>query len=151
MFKSCFKCGERKSIDEFYKMRGMSDGHLGKCKECTKKDVKDRYDSPESRAKILEYEKKRARDPYRRAKALQYQKNRRALSPEKDKARNAVSNAIRDGRLIRLPCIVCGDEKSQAHHHDYRKPLDVYWYCFKHHREIGHQHSLIKALNEKSK
>ena len=31
----------------------------------------------------------------------------------------------RDGRLIRQPCEVCGEVKSQAHHGDYGKPLDV--------------------------
>lgn len=40
--KRCFKCFEEKKVDEFYKHKMMGDGHLGKCKECTKKDVKER-------------------------------------------------------------------------------------------------------------
>jgi len=54
--------------------------------------------------------------------------NRRRL------ARRAVSKAIKDGRLIKCPCEVCGDANTEAHHDDYDKPLDVRWLCRSHHR-----------------
>lgn len=53
---------------------------------------------------------------------------------EQVKAQHAVTNAIRDGRLERLPCEICG-EWAEAHHTDYTKPLDVRWLCPAHHRE----------------
>lgn len=137
MRKRCFKCGRVKDLSEFYKHPQMADGHLGKCKLCTKKDVKRRYDSPAGRKKIVEYEKKREQTDARKAKKKLYQRSRRSKHPGKARCRIAVANAIRDGRLKKLPCEVCG-KKAQAHHPDYRRPLFVKWLCFKHHRELEH-------------
>ena len=61
---------------------------------------------------------------------------------ENKKAVNAVGHAVRCGKLIKRPCIVCGaTENVQAHHWDYTKPLDVDWMCEYHH---GLLHSLLK-------
>lgn len=110
----------------------MADGLLGKCKTCTKADVKARYAAslPERHA----YEKARYQTSARKEYARAASKLHAQRNPEKQKARTAVGNAIRDGRLRRLPCEVCGIEKTQAHHEDYSKPLDVRWLCFRCHR-----------------
>lgn len=50
-----------------------------------------------------------------------------------EKARLAVYVALRSGRLKRWPCVICNDPKTEGHHHDYAKPLDVWWLCRKHH------------------
>ena len=133
MKKVCFKCGKKKSITQFYRHPKMGDGRLGKCKECTRKDVADNYQT--NREHYVEYEKKRFQNPKRKLAALQYQRKRRKNNPGRYRAMTAVGNALRDGKLIRQPCEVCKDDKSQAHHDDYRKPLVVRWLCRKHHLE----------------
>ena len=120
--KQCFKCGEKKPLSAFYKHNKMADGHLGKCKECTKSDtIKNRAAKVEY---YREYDRKRgSRQGY------DYFKNYRAENPEKYAARTAVGNAVRDKRLIKKPCERCGAENVHGHHEDYSKPLDVIWLC----------------------
>ena len=135
--KPCFICKEILPLTSFYKHSEMSGGRLNKCKECTKKDVRENYRKNIDHYK--DYEKERFKTPKRKKFILAQQKKYRALNPDKYKARNAVNNAIRDKRLKRMPCSVCGDTKSEAHHEDYSEPLDVNWLCFKHHRELHGQ------------
>lgn len=42
---------------------------------------------------------------------------------------------VKRGLIIKKPCIVCGDKNSEIHHPDYAKPLEIIWYCRKHHLE----------------
>lgn len=51
-------------------------------------------------------------------------------------ARSKVQYAIFMGRLKRLPCRVCGDKQSEAHHRDHSKPLKVVWLCKSHHSRV---------------
>jgi hypothetical protein len=115
------------------------------CKDCWKAYVKaNRLLRIEQ---YTEYERGRASLPHRVAAREAYAqtpegKRRGAAAkrryternPVKRAAVNAVNNAIRDGRLTRQPCEVCG-AKAQAHHDDYSKPLDVRWLCATHHAE----------------
>jgi len=131
--KECFKCGVLKPPTDFYRHGAMRDRRLNKCKECTKADVAANY--RKRREYYAQYERERFQRPERKKACIQYQRKRRAKNPAKYKAHYLVGNAIRDGRLVRQPCRVCGDPKAQAHHHDYSKPLDVEWLCRKHHLE----------------
>ena len=135
MKKQCFKCLKIKELDAFYKHKQMGDGHLGKCIGCTKKDARNRYRDPEAKKRIQEYERTRYKNPFRKEKIKIYLRKRRVKHPMKARANNKVSNALRSGKLKRQSCEVCGEIKTQAHHTDYRKPFQIKWLCFKHHRQ----------------
>ena len=137
MVKVCFKCKKTKPLGSFYYHTAMADGHLGKCKSCTKKDGKMRWGDPEARERIRAYDLERSKDPARKANVYLYNLNSKAKHPKKWKSRRKIGNAVRDGRLDRQPCESCQSIKSEAHHTDYRKPLQVKWLCFVHHR-IAH-------------
>ncbi len=132
--KTCFKCGTEKPLDEFYKHKAMADGYLGKCKSCAKSDV------AANRQENIETH--RAKDRARGFRgSMEYAAKYKAQSPERRAAQVAVGNAIRDGRIKKLPCFECG-KPAEAHHPDYSRPLDVIWLCSVHHKEV---HKMAKA------
>jgi hypothetical protein len=136
MNKTCFKCKKEKPIDEFYRHPQMKDGHLNKCKECGKKDtVTWRLANLErARAMALEFSKK---PRYVQARAVNTVRWRQE-NPRKYAAHVLLGNAIRAGKVKRLPCQECG-KKSHGHHEDYDNPLEVTWLCAAHHRQRHEQ------------
>ena len=113
--KTCFKCGQEKPLSEFYKHPQMSDGHLNKCKECTKADTrKHEQEKPESvlHSRLSAYSKK----------------------PTRTNAYRVVEAALRAG-VIEKPhsCSICNcpdtEKRIEAHHYDYERPLEVTWLC----------------------
>lgn len=62
------------------------------------------------------------------------------------KARIILNHAVRAGKILRKPCELCG-KKAEAHHDNYYKPLEVRWFCFKHHRK--HHKENGDLLNDK--
>jgi hypothetical protein len=68
------------------------------------------------------------------------QRNGQEKIQKKRAAQYAVSNAVRSGKLIPLPCFICGI-KAEAHHPDYDQPLSVVWLCPSHHKQA---HALVK-------
>lgn len=141
--KTCFKCLCNKPLEAFYKHARMGDGRLNKCIECTKKDA------AEHRQKNLEhirqYDRMRAAQPHRVAKRSEVTKQYAVAFPKRRKANSAVTNAVRDGRLQKLPCQICGDPKSVGHHPDYDNPLGVVWLCQAHHKQT---HALAERLQQ---
>ena len=106
------------------------------------KAVKAKYDAKEyvvARKKAYEQSEsgKSTRKTYESSEARKIASKRaKQKFPERTSARMAVTRALRDGRLTKLPCFICGDPDTQGHHPNYSAALDVIWLCRKHHDEI---------------
>jgi len=73
-----------------------------------------------------------------------------AREPFKIKAQTAVHEAVKRGDILKpRRCETCGavDQKMNAHHHDYSKPLAVTWICDPCHRFI---HRKVWVLTKQS-
>lgn len=150
MTKVCRTCNKEKHFDAFGNRPDSKDGKVNQCRDCRKQYLKEYYGTERGRlALIKQREKYRETDHGKRAikrfqesekgRTMQRKSSRRqALRwPEKTKARSFTNHAIRDKRLMRGPCEICGvDSPIEAHHEDYSKPLLVNWLCVKHHREL---------------
>lgn len=126
-FKECFKCKTNKPLEEFYKHPKMADGHVNKCKECNKNDVTTNRNK--NIEKVRAYDRARGKIPERIKAGVEINRAWRQEDSRRVVAHSAVARAIRNGLLVRMPCIRCGEAKSVAHHEDYDKPLEVMWLC----------------------
>ena len=144
MRKVCRQCEVEHRVMDFY--RASSGGVMARCKACHRANVK--ANRERNADYYREFDKARDNLPRRVAARKAYAQTpegraagnraKRAYlerNPIKRAAHIATGNAIRDGRLVRQPCEVCGDKQAQAHHDDYSKPLDVRWLCTTHHAE----------------
>jgi ribosomal protein S27AE len=144
-FASCRVCKLFKPIHDFYKNQLRNCNSVGECKECTKARVKARARTNPS---VQEYDRARAKTPERKAKAAEITRKWRKNNPTGYAAHSAVSNAIRDGKLSKLPCEFCGSGYVHAHHKDYSKPLDVIWLCPKCHHRLHAMFPEIEGANK---
>jgi len=133
--KPCIFCKNVKPLSEFYVHPQMRDGHLNKCKVCCRRYEGKRRVFDDS---VREKDRARAKRPDVATRIRAIAKRWRVENPDRYRAHNAVNNAVRDGKLQKQPCRVCGAERVHAHHPDYSKPLEVVWLCPAHHaREIA--------------
>jgi len=121
--KTCTKCGMEKELDAFHihsnKIRRSA------CKECFRASERIRDRARENGRKTehrAQTARVRARRNYKKVGTLRYD------------AMIAVRNALKTGKLTPEPCKVCRATKTDAHHEDYNKPLDIVWLCRSHHK-----------------
>jgi len=109
---ACNKCKWREYMRGWYRRNAETARELAKRSRAGRAEAARAYDS--------------ARAAERKKKA----------NPMMLRAHGWVWRALRDGRLVRQPCEVCGATEVQAHHDDYEKPLEVRWLCRAHHMEL---------------
>ncbi|MFA9409268.1 MAG: hypothetical protein ACERKJ_10625 [Candidatus Dadabacteria bacterium] len=64
------------------------------------------------------------------------------MDPQERKARIIFRNTFYKNGGEKEPCVICGTiNKVEAHHIDYDFPLEVVWFCHKHHME---HHKLLR-------
>ena len=142
--KKCFKCEEVKPLSDYYKHKKMADGHLNKCKKCTKGDVSSHRAA--NLEKTREYDRKRGGLRHRIESNTKRTKEFRRKFPERYKAHIALNNAVRDGKIHKPElCSVCGLRRQiEGHHDDYNKPIDVVWLCSACHSKLHAELSKTK-------
>jgi len=122
--KRCFKCGIEKELSEFYAHPKMGDGHLGKCKECTKKDSDKRDKQLRHSPEYCEKERLRAKEKYHR---LNYRIRQFELTKSKP-YKNAVYKNLHRHEGI--------SKELNIHHWNYNLPKDYFILHKKIHRFI---------------
>lgn len=158
--KECNRCKEFKLKDDFFKNKSTRDGLYTLCKSCVKKRREQYFKTENGKAKRKIYIAKANEEAKRggnigqkkwakknQDKTSANEKRWTLKNPEKRIAHHAVRNAIYHGLLIKRPCEQCGNPKSQGHHPDYSKPLEVIWLCAQCHA-LEHKLEREKARQE---
>jgi hypothetical protein len=91
--------------------------------------------SPEVYARVLAGNRARQKTAIGKENHLKANNAYRKRHRQKTIARDAVAYAVRLGKMLPMPCIVCGKD-AEAHHPDYSQPLYVIWLCDSHHKEV---------------
>lgn len=119
MNKKCFDCKIIKRFRDFNADSSKKDGKYSYCRDCHRVRVR-RYNHT-----------KRGRGLHRKSGGRWEKKNRL-----KKKAHSAIQRAIKKGVLKKMPCSVCGDIRSVAHHPNYNEKLRIVWLCINHHADV---------------
>lgn len=135
--KHCNTCSTTKDRSEFHVRKASNDGLSAKCKPCAKAYDDSRLKAPHRVALRQSYAKTEAG----KARSNEAKERWAERNPKKVKASNAVANAVRDGKMTKKPCEICGATyRIHGHHDDYEKIYDVRWLCPQHHRDWHKEH-----------
>jgi hypothetical protein len=138
--RDCTVCGKPKDESEFY-------SGFVRCKQCVSAYQK-AYREKQNANKPADWKQKtKDKKAYQRewlAKRPGYgtELKRKWYNANRDRLRVkwAVKDALKAGKIQKLPCLVCGEIKVEAHHTDYSRPIDIVWLCKPHHIELHVEH-----------
>lgn len=142
--RKCGKCKEEKKIEDFLPDKKKLYGRGYRCRKCDR----ERYNKwrKENWEEILRRYRERYKKNSREILDKKKKHKKAKQNPAKQKTRAITKYAIKVGHLIKKPCEVCGNPRSQAHHNDYNNPFDIKWLCTVHHAEW---HRFNKAIEPK--
>src|ERR1700732_3034979 len=123
------------------------------CKNCGKPFNARRYDYERGFKSYCGkecYNSTRPRKPRGEGRRTNYDRKLDSIrrNPITSSAHKEMDAAIRSGRLKPRSCVICNDPKTEGHHHDYAKPLDVWWLCRKHHVAVHDGKISLPQLRE---
>jgi len=162
--KKCVMCEDYKQLSEFYSEKRSKDGRQSKCKKCflivTKrwrdkskdkiKKIHDIYYSKNKDKILLNTKEWMLKN---KKKCSLWRKEYYLKNKTKNRCRWEINGAIKRKKINRPEkCQTCGIEsKTEAHHCDYLKPLEVMWLCKKCHSEWHKNNKVIIEYDKEDK
>jgi len=126
----------------------------GQCLECAREWRR----SPSGKESLRNHNKLKsaikAKKKYNSSKKKRKTESMRRNDPEVKWRRNATNHvyrAIKRGELVKKPCVVCGNNKSEAHHawgYNRKHLLHVIFLCRKHHNQADQDHSFNEQIKK---
>lgn len=136
--KRCRTCKKHKPLTAFAKHPLAKDGHRRDCKCCVKAG-RQKKDPRPSALRTKQQRRARKTNPAVQARNRIAVANWTRRHPQAQRARVTLRKAVKRGEVkkaSRCEFRGCSRTKVEAHHPDYRHPLDVLWGCRQHHRRL---------------